>query len=153
MPRLNAFRSIGRGFSLIEVLIVVTIIAIIAGLVFPHYSNASDNARASSLLTDLQMIRQRLQAYRNDHNGQYPLLSEMWGNLTGQTDQNGNPGAEFGPYLKTEPLNPFTDGRACADDNSADWQYDEIEGTIRAVVPADKIASLNLSPLDAVAAP
>ncbi len=142
-----------RAFTLIEILIVVTILAILVGLVLPHVSKSSLSAKANSMLTDLQVIRQQLQAYQVEHMGQYPLLLEMWGNLTGGTDGSGNPGSDFGPYLISEPINPFTDGTVCAADNSADWKYEEATGAIRAVVPAFLIVEMNLSLMDVVAAP
>lgn len=147
-------RCAGRqAFTLVEVLIVVTIIAILAGLVFPHYMNVSEKTRAGALMTDLQQIRRQLMIYRAEHRDQYPLLAQMWGNLTGATDINGNAGPGFGPYLDEAPINPFTNGSVCAADNSADWQYDDALGTIHGVVPANAIAELGLSPSDVVAAP
>ncbi len=142
-----------RAFTLVEVLIVVTILAILAGLVLPHYTRVSESARASSLLTDLQMIRRQLMIYHTEHNGQYPLLVNMWDGLTNQTDINGNPGNDYGPYLITTPVNHFTGASVCAADNSADWQYNEITGVLRAVVQANQIVELDLSPNDAVASP
>ena len=142
-----------RGLTMLELLIVVVILGILAGLVFPHYLRVSESAKAAAMLSDLQMIRQQLKAYEVDHGGEFPLLSEMWGNLIVATDGNGNPGTEFGPYLKAIPRNPFTEASACAADNGADWEYDETTGAIRAVVPADLIADLALEPQDVVAAP
>ncbi len=146
-------RSGMMAFSLVEVLIVVTIIAILAGIVFPHYVNVSESARASSMLTDIQEIRSQLQVYQAEHNGQYPTLAQMWGNITNATDANGNLGGNFGPYLRQAPTNPFTNGSVCAADNSADWQYDETLGSIWGVVSAAQIVDLELLPNDVVAAP
>lgn len=146
-------RAVWRGFTLIEVLIVVTIIAILTSIIIPHIGSMTDKARAQVLLSDLQMIRTRLIAYNAEHNGQYPLVTEMWDNLTGQTDANGNAGGGLGPYLLKPPVNPFSGGWVCAADNSADWEFDEVNGTIRGVVPVGFITKLQLSPTDVVAKP
>ncbi len=147
-------RPVGRGgFTLVEILIVVAILGILAGMVLPQYWKHSASARASALLTDLQTIRRALQGFEVEHRGRHPSLAQMWDSLTGQTGPLGNPGPEFGPYLITAPVNPFTQGSACAADNSADWEYDSNKGTIRAVVPASTIAEFDLDPMDVVTAP
>ena len=142
-----------RAFSLIEILIVVVILGILAVLVVPYYVNMNQNARASRVLTELQTIRKQLQVYQAEHNGEYPALIEMWDNLTTRTDDQHNPGGDFGPYLTAAPLNPWTAGSMCAADNSADWQYDEATGDIRAVMSADVIARMELSSDDVIASP
>lgn len=138
-------------------MIVITILAILAGLVFPHWTNSSEVARVSSLVGDLQILRQQLMAYEADHT-RYPQLNQMWANLTGITDDAGTiTGVEgrrmHGPYLVDPPVNPFTGGSACAADNQADWEYDQATGRLRAVVPADIIARRGLASSDVVAAP
>ncbi len=142
-----------RAFTLIEILIVVVILAILAAIVIPHFTKASETAKRSNVLTQLQTVRKQLNVYEVSHNARFPTVAQMWGNLTGRTDVNGNPGTDYGPYLTEPPKNPFTDGSAVAADNSADWEYDETTGKIKAVVPAAKIALLGLTPNDTVAAP
>ena len=139
------------GFTLVEILIVVTIIAILAAIVIPHYTKASDSAKASALLVELQTIRKQLIRYQLDHNDQFPTVAQMWGNLTGRTNADGGPGTEHGPYLEGDPVNPFTGGSAVAADNSADWEYDDVSGMLRAVVPAAIMTEMNLSTSDTVA--
>ena len=70
--------------------------------------------------------------------------------MTTQTDINGAPGSSFGRYLPHAPVNTFTKGTDLAADNSQDWEYDELTGQIRAVVPAAMIIKLKLSSNDAV---
>ncbi|MEE9211459.1 MAG: prepilin-type N-terminal cleavage/methylation domain-containing protein [Phycisphaeraceae bacterium] len=142
-----------RAFTLIEILIVVVILAILAAIVIPHFTKASETAKRSNVLTQLQTVRKQLKIYHVSHNARYPTLAQMWGNLTGKTDVNGNPGTDYGPYLTVSPENPFTDGSTLAADNTADWEYDETTGKIKAVVPAAKITQLGLSPSDTVAGP
>ena len=122
-----------RGFTLVEILIVVLILGIIAAIVTPQFSAASDDAKLSSLASDLQTVRQQLQLYKLQHNGQYPTKDNtVVTQLTTKTDVDGNAGGEFGPYLTTFPTNPFTgtsdvEEGTRGDDKSA-WHYDEDTG-------------------------
>ena len=141
------------GFTLVEILIVVVILGILAAIVIPQFTSASETAKASSVVTQLQSVRAQLELYQIQHNGDYPTLAQMWGNLTGQTDVLGAAGTDYGPYLQQTPLNPFTEGSTCAADNSADWQYAAATGTLQAVVSAAKKAELGISDIDAVDAP
>ena len=134
-------------------MIVISVIAVLAALVLPHYTKASDTARGNVLLAELNSVRKQMMSYALDHNENYPTLIQLWSNLTDQTDVEGNTGTEYGPYILKAPRNPYTGGSTCAADNSADWEYDETTGTIRGVVPAAFIAEMNMSSADVVAAP
>lgn len=154
---MKARKGIRAGFTLVEILIVVVILGILAAIVIPQFTSASETAKGSSVVSQLQTIRSQLELYQVQHNGDYPTLAQMFGNLTTETEVSGaagdSSGNEFGPYLQQAPVNPFTQGAALAADNSADWEYTAASGAIRAVLPAAKIAELNLSATDAVAAP
>lgn len=118
------------GFTLVEILIVVIILGILAAIVIPQFTNASEDAKGSNLLSQLQTIRSQLELYQLNHNGAYPDLSTDWHFMTQVSDQNEviPPAAgetPFGPYLQQPPTNPFensisvsgsktTDGTAAA---------------------------------------
>ncbi len=147
-------RKRNSGFTLVEILIVVVILGILAAIVIPQFTSASESARASSLSSTLQTIRSQLELYQVQHNGDYPTALQMvaWVNLTSTTDVAGaTTGSDFGPYLQKAPTNPFTLGSTVADDNSEDWKYTAATGAVRAVVPAAKITELSLHASDAVA--
>lgn len=135
-----------KGFTLVEILIVVVILGILAAIVIPQFTNASETAKASSLISQLQTIRSQLELYQVQHNGNYPTLAQMWGNLTSQTDVNGaTTGTDFGPYLQKAPANPFvvsTSATTVAADASGGWKYTAATGAIRAVIPASKWTNL-----------
>lgn len=142
------------GFTLVEILIVVVILGILAAIVVPQFTSASESARSSSMSSTLQTIRSQLELYQVQHNGDYPTLAQMWGNLTSTTDIDGDTaGSDFGPYLQKAPDNPFTNDSTCAADNSEDWQYTAASGAIVAVVTQAKITELDLDAADVVAAP
>ncbi len=62
-----------RGFSLVELLIVVAIIGIIAVLAIPNLISAIQRSRQSRTMADLRMISEGVEAYQNDHSS-YPVV-------------------------------------------------------------------------------
>ncbi len=60
------------GFTLIEVLTVIGIIAILAAILFPVFASAREKARQASCITNLHAIAQAVTMYRRDHR-RYPL--------------------------------------------------------------------------------
>jgi general secretion pathway protein G len=125
-----------RGFTLVEILIVVVILGILAAIVIPQFSDASEQAKESSLLSDLQTVRSQIELFKVHHNGLVPgagggTTPEQA--LTGLTTVAGTTAAApgsgvFGPYLQKLPLNPFTNGRgingAATDGSDQGWTLD-----------------------------
>jgi len=68
--RLPRERS-AAGFTLIEILVVITILGILAALVVPRLVGRTDEARAVAAKQDIAAIMQALKLYRLD-NGRYP---------------------------------------------------------------------------------
>ena len=143
-------RTVKKGFTLVEILIVVVILGILAAIVIPQFTSASESAKSSSLTSQLQTIRSQIELYKIQHNDDAPPLvaDTNWDKMTGLTDIDGVEYANaaavpagttaYGPYLQQPPVNPFTNGSDLAVDASADWMYDDSTGQIKAVVPADK---------------
>ena len=89
------------GFTLVEVLIVVVIIGILAAVVVPQFSNASDNAMKSTLKSQLQTISSQLELYRVQNAGSYPTLGGDGASNDGWADMIDD------GYLKEKPYNPY----------------------------------------------
>lgn len=128
------------GFTLVEILIVVIILGILAAVVIPQFSKASDDARLTAMINDLQSVRSQLELYRVEH-GTYPdgATSAAWqAQLTGQTAKDGTAGVDYGPYLQIFPTNPFNNSsEVLLDDGSGSpgaastnigWYFDTSTG-------------------------
>ena len=76
---MNVRRNIKRGFTLVEILIVVIILGILAAIVIPQFTNASQDARRSSLASTVQTVRSQIELYKLQHGDQLPdLTTAAW---------------------------------------------------------------------------
>ncbi|MDG2021310.1 MAG: prepilin-type N-terminal cleavage/methylation domain-containing protein [Phycisphaerales bacterium] len=64
--------SLKRGFTLIEILIVVVILGILAAIIIPQFTDAAQDAGASSARSQLQTMRSQIELYRVQNNGATP---------------------------------------------------------------------------------
>lgn len=64
------------GFTIVELLIVIVIIGILAGLVITQIIGATSKARDTERKTDLDQISNQLEAYYAKH-GSYPALTQV----------------------------------------------------------------------------
>ena len=107
---MKAYRSTKKsGFTLVEILIVVIILGILAAIVIPQFTNASQDARKSSTTSLLQTLRSQIELYKLQHGDTLPALINAtpatgWANLTGTSTYNST---TFGPYLQQMPVNPL----------------------------------------------
>ena len=129
------------GFTLVEILVVVVILGILAAVVIPQFTQASSEARESSLCTDLQTMRSQIELYEVQHNDALPGAgTATWIQaLTGQTDIAGNVGANYGPYIQKVPTNQFNDlntvdisGAGVIGDDSHGWDFNPTTGAFYA---------------------
>jgi prepilin-type N-terminal cleavage/methylation domain-containing protein/prepilin-type processing-associated H-X9-DG protein len=67
------------GFTLIEMLVVITIISILASMLFPVFSKARETARKSVCASNLKQIYFAVYMYQQDWDGMYP--PEAWAPL------------------------------------------------------------------------
>ena len=127
-------KNSNKGFTLVEILIVVIILGILAAIVVPQFTEASSDAKLSNLTTNLQSIRAQLELYRLHHNGDYP--ADITTGLTTKTDSDGVAGGTYGPYLQQFPANPFvyTAAAAVLTDGAAGsgWSYTAASGAFTA---------------------
>jgi len=121
---MSAQRRNNKGFTLVEILIVVIILGILAAIVIPQFTNASSDARKNSLTSQLQTVRSQIELYKLQHNDVLPdFATNQWGQMTAQTDVNGSTTAttkDFGPYLQQTPTNPLNTNTAVLSITGAD---------------------------------
>ncbi len=98
--------TVRKAFTLVEILIVVVILGILAAIVVPQFTSASEDAQIGNVETQLQTIRQQIELYRVRHNGDYPTLGE-YANENGWGDDTED-GLITVDYLRSQPVNPRT---------------------------------------------
>lgn len=123
-------RRKNKAFTLVEILIVVVILGILAAIVVPQFTNATQDAQTGNLRSQIKSISNQIELYKARTNN-YPDLSANWDALT------------TGDYLKSAPKNPFNGettvvaGVFDADGNvdgvaGAGWVYDQATGQFSA---------------------
>jgi prepilin-type N-terminal cleavage/methylation domain-containing protein len=65
-------RSSHRGFTLVEILIVVVILGILAAIVVPRFTDSIDDARVGAFVTSIKTYADTAEYY-NAREGQYPV--------------------------------------------------------------------------------
>jgi general secretion pathway protein G len=106
-----------RGFTLIEVIILVVVFAVMTATILPQLSNSTKNARESSMRFNLQSLRTQIELYKVQHAGGLPDGTFNLKQLTSATDSTGalsttgsvDAAHPFGPYLPGGlPVQPFS---------------------------------------------
>ncbi|MFW9269524.1 type II secretion system major pseudopilin GspG [Pseudomonas sp. NR3] len=96
-----------RGFTLIEIMVVVVIIGVLGAIVVPQFMSRPDQAKATAARTDIQAIATALEMYRLD-NFHYPSTQQGLAALN--TRPTGTPAPRnWNPhgYLKSLPVDPW----------------------------------------------
>src|SRR5688500_4170741 len=112
---MNVRRTAKKGFTLVEILIVVIILGILAAIVIPQFTNASQDARRSSVASVVQTVRSQIELFKLQHGDQLPNIvgndpaGAHWAELTTVT-QFGTPAQDFGPYMQSAPSNGLAGG-------------------------------------------
>jgi prepilin-type N-terminal cleavage/methylation domain-containing protein len=109
-----------KGFTIVELLIVIVVIGILALLVLTTYSGIQAKARNSKRQTDIASLQTHLEGFYSDNNGYYPSLTDM-NNQAGfvKTQLNGTD-----PQAFLDPShNPPTDFNLVANPVAKTYSY------------------------------
>ncbi len=94
-----------KGFSLIEIMVVIVILGILAALVVPQIIHRPDDARIVKAKQDVLAIQNALDLYRLD-NGVYPSTDQGLAALVHKPTTNPIPN-DWRSYLKSIPKDPW----------------------------------------------
>ena len=110
----------GGGFTLVEILIVVIILGVLAGIIIPRFTDASVQSKTNALKEDLRRLRQQIGLYAAEHRdiapgypAAAPTEAAFLAQMTTYSDQGGNTSAtadathRYGPYFIAMPPNPL----------------------------------------------
>ncbi|MGD9495628.1 MAG: type II secretion system protein [Armatimonadota bacterium] len=119
-----------RGFTLIEMLVVVGIIAVLAAIIFPVYAQARGKARQAQCTSNLRQLGQAHEMYSSDHDELYPFAIDAADEYAPQIWDGFPQWQAWIPYMDRleNVLQPYTKSREvfhCAGDTG----YDHLENT------------------------
>lgn len=108
VPTLNF--KVKPAFTLIELLIVVTILGILASLVVASFDKAQQKSRDSLRKTDVDALKKTMELAKHDSTGQYYFPNCDTGTSCNITNTNTNPdlAPATNPYIKAVPTDPKT---------------------------------------------
>jgi len=146
-------RHTAKAFTLVEILIVVIILAILAGVAIPQIGGVTEVSRETNLKENLSKIRAQIQVYRNQHDA-FPDGDEFADQMTKYTNferevaDTGDQDYRYGPYLEQMPPNPVTKDATIRTASGADqhfppgdadggWWYNEVTGAFYADLTDD----------------
>lgn len=126
-------RAKGRGgFTLVELLVVIVVLAVLAAIVLPKFMNSSARSKESALKSDLKLLRNAVSLFNAD-TGVYPKTLADLASTTAPTaatakglDSAGvevayQPGDWHGPYIQDLPKDPIS---------GTDYTYSTASGSV-----------------------
>ena len=131
-------RNIRSGFTLVEILIVVVILGILAAIVIPQFTNATQDAQSGNIKAQLSSIQRQIELYLAKNNSTSPFATANWDALTARV---GSPFVGQYGYLKAAPQNPastyalkdsISTGTGATGSATTSWFFDTSNTTIYA---------------------
>jgi len=98
-------RTRQRGFTFLEIMVVVAILAILAGLIIPRFVGRAEEARKTKALVQMREVMKALELYKLD-NGQYPTTEQGLAALVEQPTSEPMP-RKWKKYLEKVPSDPW----------------------------------------------
>jgi len=89
----------GTGFTIIELLVVITIIGVLAALLFPAMKSVISSSKSMKCASNLRQIGTGLHMYANENNGRFPYAYKSKCNDTSASDYDRAWMSKIAPYL------------------------------------------------------
>jgi general secretion pathway protein G len=135
-------RNLKKAFTLVEILIVVVILGILASIVVPQFTNATEDAQVGNLRAQIRTVQDQIELFKGRTNA-YPTLAALNANPTTTSETNGWGVLIDGGYIRRAPKNPAAPAGfqsvvvagvwgPCPAGASAGWSYDFATGTLGA---------------------
>ncbi|MBR1587860.1 MAG: prepilin-type N-terminal cleavage/methylation domain-containing protein [Kiritimatiellae bacterium] len=90
-------KQMKKGFTLVEIMIVVAIIAILAAVAIPNFIRYRNDSRTAACIANMKQLQTAAESYLTKHPGEAPTLAQICG--SGEDK-----------YLKSEPKCPKNNG-------------------------------------------
>ena len=158
-PSSIVHRQSQSGFTLIELMIVVSILGILAAIVLPEFQSYQQKAREAQAKANLKLLRDAIERYAAEHNGIPPgyqngvtsvdplgtsfiIQLQYYTSRDGKVNGSRTDIYRFGPYIKKIPQNTFNkltnvaivpDGEPFPDNPTPEfgWMYQGSNKTLR----------------------
>ncbi|MCW5756950.1 MAG: prepilin-type N-terminal cleavage/methylation domain-containing protein [Phycisphaeraceae bacterium] len=137
--------QVRKAFTLVEILIVVVILGILAAIVIPQFTSASEEAQASSAASQLSTVRNQIELFRVRNNGVAPEIANLFTGDAADPFTKPDPGYWLSivnaDHMRVAPKNPRTGTDTIGAGEESDslgyvqrgddgWIYDEDTGRI-----------------------
>ncbi|MDX2117778.1 MAG: prepilin-type N-terminal cleavage/methylation domain-containing protein [Planctomycetota bacterium] len=115
---MNVRRTAKKAFTLVEILIVVVILGILAAIVVPQFTNATQDAQGGNLKAQLDTLNNQVELFRARTNAYPDFATDGWTKMIS------------GGYIKTSPKNPVNGSSTFGSSATDGWYWHAATNTL-----------------------